>query len=275
MAPQDPDVAKEDNAVAANPATGIAIITINYNDLKGLQETCRSVMAQDMRPAEWIIVDGASTDGTQNFLPTLTGHATKVVSEPDKGIYDGHNKGAKLATASWVMFLNGGDTLAGTDTLTALSRALAEAGDATVVYGDAIMFDSAGKEFYRRGRPIGFLRLNNMTVHQSCIYRRKVFETKGYDLDYPVCADYEMHCRLYAEGASFKYVPLAIARYLAGGNSDIKWRAREREIAQIRARTFTGGKVMNAVIGVYRPILEGMKQTFPDTVLYIRSVLRR
>lgn len=275
MAAQEPEMVTEDNAAAAHPSTGIAIVTINYNDVKGLQETCRSVMSQSMRPAEWIIVDGASTDGTQDYLPTLADHATKIVSEPDKGIYDAHNKGAKLAMAPWVIFLNGGDTLAGTDTLSAISRALAEAGDAAVVYGDAIMFDGAGKEFYRRGRPIGFLRLNNMTIHQSCIYRREVFENDGYDLTYPICADYELHCRLYAAGARFKYVPLAIARYLAGGNSDIKWRAREREIAQIRARTFTGGTVMNAVIGVYRPIMEGLKQTFPDTLLYIRSVLRR
>lgn len=274
MTPQKNDAAKG-NSATADPYPGIAVVTINYNDVKGLRETCRSVMSQDMRPAEWIIVDGASSDGTQEFLPTLTEHATKIVSEPDKGIYDAHNKGAKLATAPWVMFLNGGDTLAETGTLTALTRTLAEAGDAAVVYGDVIIFDGAGKEFYRRGRPIGFLRLNNMTSHQSCIYRREIFDNNPYDLDFPICADYDLHCRLYAAGARFKYVPLAIARYLAGGSSDIKWRAREREIAQIRARTFTGGTVMNAVIGVYRPIIERMKQTFPDQVIYIRSVLRR
>ena len=91
----------------------LAIITITRNDLAGLRRTLASVEAQTTPPAEHWIIDGASTDGTREFLAALPPHpARHVVSEPDNGIYDAMNKGVARASADYVWFLNSGDACA-------------------------------------------------------------------------------------------------------------------------------------------------------------------
>ena len=87
----------------------ISVITITRNDLDGLRLTCDSVESQSFGSYEHIIIDGCSSDGTLNFLNNLI--STKVIweSEADRGIYHALNKGAKLASGSWIIFMNSGD----------------------------------------------------------------------------------------------------------------------------------------------------------------------
>lgn len=105
--------------------TKLSIITINYNNAVGLQRTIDSVLSQTYTDFEYIVVDGASTDGSKEILEQLQ-HSKDVgdiafplaiISEPDSGVYNAMNKGIRLAHGDYCLFLNSGDYLATPDTL--------------------------------------------------------------------------------------------------------------------------------------------------------------
>ena len=93
------------------------LITVTYNAGKVLEDTIQSVIFQTYRNVEYIIVDGGSKDNTLEIAAKYRDRISKVISEPDKGLYDAMNKGIRLATGDYVCFLNAGDKLHGADTL--------------------------------------------------------------------------------------------------------------------------------------------------------------
>ena len=113
-----------------------SIITVTYNAASVVQPTLDSVLSQDYPHVEHIIVDGASADGTiekvENYRRVSdteqNGHTIVVLSKPDKGLYDAMNKGLRLATGTYLLYLNAGDRLAASNTLSRVAEA-AEGGD--------------------------------------------------------------------------------------------------------------------------------------------------
>ena len=88
----------------------LSVITVCRNE-PFIESTCKSVCAQTNQDFEWIIVDGASTDGTLDKIRPYRGRADILISEPDAGIYPAMNKGIGLARGKYLLFLNGGDLL--------------------------------------------------------------------------------------------------------------------------------------------------------------------
>lgn len=101
--------------------TEFSIITVVRNDAAGLEQTATSLADQVFTDFEWIVIDGASTDGTQDSRESLPRAPDHFVSETDRGIYDAMNKGSALATGRWVQFLNAGDSLCSPETLQQVS----------------------------------------------------------------------------------------------------------------------------------------------------------
>ena len=89
----------------------LSIITINRNNSAGLHKTIESVVSQTFTDYEYIIIDGASTDGSVDIIKQYANKITSWVSEPDKGIYNAMNKGILKATGEYLLFLNSGDSL--------------------------------------------------------------------------------------------------------------------------------------------------------------------
>ena len=89
----------------------LSIITINFNNLDGLKHTVESVINQTWKEFEYIIIDGASTDGSAEYIRNMQHHFNYWASEPDKGIYNAMNKGIKVANGDYLLFLNSGDYL--------------------------------------------------------------------------------------------------------------------------------------------------------------------
>jgi glycosyltransferase involved in cell wall biosynthesis len=89
----------------------LSIITINYNNLEGLQRTVESVVNQTWQEFEYIVIDGGSTDGSADFIESQSETIDYWVSEPDKGIYNAMNKGIAKASGEYLLFLNSGDHL--------------------------------------------------------------------------------------------------------------------------------------------------------------------
>ena len=105
----------------------LSIVTINYNNAEGLRKTMESVLAQTYTEIEYIIVDGASTDGSVDVIRELATRPTiKWVSEKDTGIYNAMNKGIRMATGEYIQILNSGDILAADDVTERMMAALEE-----------------------------------------------------------------------------------------------------------------------------------------------------
>lgn len=95
----------------------LSIITITFNNLKGMKETAESVISQSFKDFEWIVVDGGSSDGTKEYLESISEHIDWWCSETDKGIYNAMNKGIRTAKGKYCFFLNSGDYLIDCDSL--------------------------------------------------------------------------------------------------------------------------------------------------------------
>ena len=87
----------------------LSIITVNYNDAKGLERTIKSVISQTFHDYEFIIIDGGSTDGSVDVIKKYESHIDYWISEKDGGIYPGMNKGLRQAKGEYLNFMNGGD----------------------------------------------------------------------------------------------------------------------------------------------------------------------
>lgn len=89
----------------------VSIITINYNNAKGLKKTLDSIVSQNQADFEYIVIDGNSTDGSQNIIEEYSKQISYWISEPDSGIYNAMNKGIRQATGEYVLFINSGDVI--------------------------------------------------------------------------------------------------------------------------------------------------------------------
>ena len=99
----------------------MSIVTISLNSADFIEDAIESVLAQDYKNVEYIIIDGASTDGTLDIIEKYKNKIAKIVSEPDKGIYDAMNKGIKIARGDIVGFLNSDDLYIGNKALTKIA----------------------------------------------------------------------------------------------------------------------------------------------------------
>ena len=118
-----------------------SVITVTYNAAAVLEDTIQSVISQTYHHVEYIIVDGASTDGTLSIINRYKDHIARIVSEPDKGLYDAMNKGIRLATGDYLCFLNAGDSFHEDDTLQQMVHTLPGNELPDVLYGETELVD--------------------------------------------------------------------------------------------------------------------------------------
>lgn len=174
----------------------ISVITICYNAEKEIESTMISVLEQSFKDIEYIIVDGASKDGTmkkvRQILTRYPNSNVQITSEPDKGIYDAMNKGIKKASGEWVILMNSGDTFLDNKVLeNVFSHNIPE--DKTFLYSDAMCILADGKKFlgncnFEKGQ----------LLHQSIIYRKSLHDVHGYYIVTPklIISDYLFFVRI-------------------------------------------------------------------------------
>ncbi|MDE6172707.1 MAG: glycosyltransferase, partial [Bacteroides sp.] len=132
------------------PTPKFSVITVTYNAEAVLEDTIQSVISQTYRHVEYIIVDGASKDRTLAIAERYRDHITRIVSEPDKGLYDAMNKGIGLATGDYLCFLNAGDSFHEDDTLQQMVHTLSGNELPDVMYGETALVYKEGH--FRRMR---------------------------------------------------------------------------------------------------------------------------
>ena len=187
------------------------IATVTYNAEATLQRTLTSVASQDYPRIEHLIIDGCSTDHTlslvQNYVEeNQASHTIRLVCEPDNGLYDAMNKALLGATGDYIVFLNAGDCLHSSDTISALAAQTQWVKGSNrhpaILYGDTHLVDNDG-HFLRRRRltppeqltPDTF-RDGMRVCHQSFYVRTDLAKQELYDLRYRYSADFDWCIRL-------------------------------------------------------------------------------
>ena len=204
----------------------VSIITVVLNDRAGFVKTAQSVVEQDYSRLQWIVIDGGSIDGTSAEIANYKNRISLWVSEPDRGLYDAMNKGLHMATGEWVIFMNAGDTFAGTD---AVSRVFAN--DLTgygVVYGDVVAGYSTAQVLKKAGKPEELVK-GMIFCHQAAFVRTSLAREQGFDLQYPLGADFNMMFGLFSAGCRFKQVNFPVAVIDVSGLSNRKMVQSARE----------------------------------------------
>lgn len=172
-----------------------SIITATYNAADTVGRTLASVDAQTFADYEHIVVDGASADGTTDLVAGAENPARRMISEPDKGLYDAMNKGIAAATGQYLIFLNAGDKFHSPDTLQLLADTVAREGTPGIVYGQTLIVDDAGRTVGERHlRAPAELTLKSfasgmLVCHQAFVPLRRI--AGFYNLKYRYSADYE------------------------------------------------------------------------------------
>lgn len=196
----------------------VSIITIVLNGQSLIARTIDSVLAQDYTEIEYIVLDGASTDGTLEVIAGYGDKITRFVSEPDKGISNAWNKALKMATGEVIGLLNAGDEYAPE----AVSQAVKEIeAGADFTYGDTVLVNELGQALrFNRGRlhlwkysgGIGF-------YHPSCFAKRQLYESiGGFDEKLRYAMDTDFILRAMQAGFHIRHCPTTV-RMLDGGVS--------------------------------------------------------
>lgn len=173
--------------------TRFSIVTVNWNNLAGLQETYRSLAEQRFQQFRWIVIDGASTDGSAQWLQSLDCRQLETISERDRGIYDAMAKGQAqaVATPGYTLFLGSGDTLAGPAVLERVAQAIEDADTPpALVYGDAYRRHQDGGVALTPARPLEWLPLGVPAALQSTFFENGRLSTLRFRPRYKLSANY-------------------------------------------------------------------------------------
>lgn len=225
-----------------------SIVTIVYNGISHILETIQSITSQTYGHLEYILIDGASTDGTKEaILHYFHSHAHithkdqtntslyleathlarptisfKFLSQKDSGIYDAMNKGISLASKEWINFMNCGDQFANPDVLEKISQKEIQSYD--VLYGDTKIFFAEQKIYLDRKAHENLnslWRLFSGFNHQAFFFKTSLHKQYLYSTDYKLVSDYDLVYYLFAHDFRFKYLKIPVSIFGTGGSSDL------------------------------------------------------
>jgi glycosyltransferase len=203
----------------------ISIITSVYNNKETISEAIESVLSQTYKNIEYIVIDGASKDGTIDIIRCYEDRISTFVSEPDRGIYDGLNKGVELATGDIIAFLHSDDLYADTEVIARVAEVFAQ-GEVDAVYGDLVYTpktDTSKILRYWKSRPFHHRLLSRgwMPAHPTFFVRRSLYERYGqFDTSYRIAADYDFMLRVLSKRIHAHYLPILMYKMRIGGESN-------------------------------------------------------
>lgn len=223
----------------------ISVITVTFNSGETVRDTIESVLKQEYPNYEYLVIDGGSKDNTVDIVKEYEpkfGGRMKWISEKDKGMYDGINKGIRMATGDVVGIINSDDFYHRTDIFDIIAKTFEENKDVQAIYGDVRFVHPDNLEktvrYYscKHWKPWRF-RFGFMPAHPTFFTYKENFEKYGYyQYDYHIAADYELLIRhLYTNHVPAKYVPVDFMKMRTGGRSTNGWKANillNREIVR-------------------------------------------
>lgn len=205
-----------------------SIITVTYNAERTLPRTLASVREQAFTDYEYIVVDGASSDSTVQLATDAGIQPSRIVSEPDNGLYDAMNKGIDLAKGKYLIFLNAGDTFHSADTLRRIAGLTAS--EPGIIYGQTDIVDSDGRYLSKRHLTapehltLDSFKNGMMVCHQAFVALRAL--APRYDLKWRYSSDYDWCIKCLQKSRHNVYVGAEpIINYLSQGVTSANHRA--------------------------------------------------
>jgi len=204
----------------------LSIITLCFNSAATIKDAIQSILMQDYKDIEHIVVDGGSTDGTLEILAKYRNQIAKCISEPDNGIYDAMNKGIKLATGDIIGFLGSDDFYADENVIRQIEEVI-RTNNADCCYGDLeyVAKDNPGKtirKWISQSYREGLFEKGWHPPHPTFFVKKCIFDEYGaFDLRYDIGADYELMLRfLKKHGIKSYYIPSVLVKMRTGGKSN-------------------------------------------------------
>lgn len=234
------------------------IITATYNSEEVIAACIDSVQKQTFGNYEHLIIDGKSSDKTLDIVKSVTDQRIKYISESDKGVYDAWNKGIKLASGKWIMFL-GSDDILYPEALEKYAQLVTDeafAPDIEFVSSKIHLVNSDGKIYRTYGKPFKWSEFKRSVkiAHTGSLHKDSLFKKHGsFDIEYKICGDYEFLLR---SGAELKtaFIDFVAAAMSDGGISNNRSKVFKEHY---RAVTKTGG--LNKIVAQWDYILLNLK----------------
>jgi glycosyltransferase involved in cell wall biosynthesis len=224
----------------------LSIITINKNNAAGLEKTIQSVADQTFTDFEYIVIDGASNDGSVEIIIKLADKINYWKSESDTGIYNAMNSGIKKAHGEFCLFLNSGDFLVESETLANVFEEISKLKESDIYYGDCIMSDNSIIKYQPE------IQINHLITgtisHQNSLIKRSLFYEHGlYNENLKISSDWEFFLlEYYKYHSKFIHITTNIAIFDNNGISKKAMEQRRTEAFIVYKNTFSDmGEIFN------------------------------
>lgn len=199
----------------------LSIITINYNNENGLAKTLRSVGNQSCRDFEYIVIDGNSTDRSRKLIENSSDLVNRWISEPDSGVYNAMNKGIRMSSGDYLLFLNSGDILAD-DRVIARILPMLDA-DSDIISGNLIYsLNGIPKTLFTPPEKIDLTHfLHSFLPHPSSFIKRDLFGTVGSYNEYlKIISDWEFFLKaIVIHKAKYRHINITVSDFDNSGIS--------------------------------------------------------
>ena len=224
------------------PNPRFSVITVTYNAEKVIEKTIQSIVGQTYKEWEYIIIDGASKDSTLAIIDKYRDNVNKLISEPDKGLYDAMNKGIAAASGDYLCFLNAGDIFHESNTLQLISDSISGNTLPDIIYGETAIVDKDDNFLHMRRLKAPekltwkSFKQGMLVCHQAFFAKRTLAEP--FDLSYRFSADFDWCIRVMKKASTLHNTHITVIDYLDEGLTTQNHKASLKERFRIMAKHY-------------------------------------
>ena len=204
----------------------VSIITVSLNSEKTIEKTINSVISQDYKNIEYIIIDGGSKDNTLKIVNKYQNYITKIISEKDKGIYDGINKGIKIATGDIISLIHSNDIFVDTNVISKINNIFKSNTDSDIILANLAFKKNLDEEritryYSAKNFKPWMLRIGFSPPHSSAFFKSKVYKKIGlYETSFKIAGDFDYFVRCFLKyKLNFNYLDECLVYMSTGGTS--------------------------------------------------------
>ena len=204
----------------------VSIITVSLNSEKTIEKTINSVISQDHKNIEYIVIDGGSKDNTLKIVNKYKSSITKIISEKDKGIYDGINKGIQIATGDIISLIHSNDIFVDTNVISKIDNIFKNNTDFDIILANLAFKKNLDEEritryYSAKNFKPWMLRIGFSPPHSSAFFKSEVFKQVGlYQTNFKIAGDFEYFVRCFLKHKlKFNYFDECLVYMSTGGTS--------------------------------------------------------